>query len=277
MRRDLLNAEISQLRDLLPLPPSTRQRLSQLQLMALVCVYVRKSNYFQQGSLAMKNQTSVGGNESPNLEFLKALSGFLMMLTQGGKLLYISDNAAEIPWTLYGSRSSSVGTRTRVATVYPDGGGKAFPLQDECLEECSSSDEIRGPKGGIGSRSLLVLPSFVFEERARLPCPLHARCNARDEGMCRPRSHQCIHFRSHARYEPDPSTSYMTPPTIAATTHYPQSYTSHPGPTTTYPVVPGASYLQHYTHPYSFRLHHGFDYSRDGSWGYYDTQAYRRR
>ena len=49
MRRDLLNAEIGQLRDLLPLPQSTRQRLSQLQLMALVCVYVRKSNYFQQG------------------------------------------------------------------------------------------------------------------------------------------------------------------------------------------------------------------------------------
>ena len=49
MRRDLLNSEISQLRDLLPLPPSTRQRLSQLQLMALVCVYIRKSNYFQQG------------------------------------------------------------------------------------------------------------------------------------------------------------------------------------------------------------------------------------
>ncbi|KPI98749.1 Neuronal PAS domain-containing protein 4 [Papilio xuthus] len=49
LRRDLINAEIANLRDLLPLPPSTRQRLSQLQLMALVCVYVRKSNYFQQG------------------------------------------------------------------------------------------------------------------------------------------------------------------------------------------------------------------------------------
>ncbi|XP_069187369.1 PAS domain-containing protein cky-1-like [Procambarus clarkii] len=91
MRRDLLNAEICQLRDLLPLPPSTRQRLSQLQLMALVCVYVRKSNYFQQA------MTQSGGVrlEAPNMEFLKALSGFLMMLTQGGKLLYISDNAAE--------------------------------------------------------------------------------------------------------------------------------------------------------------------------------------
>ena len=49
MRRDLINSEIANLRDLLPLPSSTRQRLSQLQLMALVLVYVRKSNYFDQG------------------------------------------------------------------------------------------------------------------------------------------------------------------------------------------------------------------------------------
>lgn len=48
LRRDLINAEIANLRDLLPLPPSTRQRLSQLQLMALVCVYVRKANYFRE-------------------------------------------------------------------------------------------------------------------------------------------------------------------------------------------------------------------------------------
>lgn len=51
LRRDLINAEIANLRDLLPLPQSTRQRLSQLQLMALVCVYVRKANYFQQGKI----------------------------------------------------------------------------------------------------------------------------------------------------------------------------------------------------------------------------------
>ncbi|KAF2367931.1 PAS domain [Trinorchestia longiramus] len=92
MRRDLLNAEIGQLRELLPLPPSTRQRLSQLQLMALVCVYVRKSNYFQQ---VLKQQATRLATESANMEFLKALNGFLIMMTQGGKLLYISDNAAE--------------------------------------------------------------------------------------------------------------------------------------------------------------------------------------
>lgn len=56
MRRDLINAEIANLRDLLPLPQSTRQRLSQLQLMALVCVYVRKANYFQQGEWQNQRQ-----------------------------------------------------------------------------------------------------------------------------------------------------------------------------------------------------------------------------
>lgn len=50
MRRDLINNEIVKLRDLLPLPSTTRQRLSQLQLMALVLVYVRKCNYFDQGN-----------------------------------------------------------------------------------------------------------------------------------------------------------------------------------------------------------------------------------
>ncbi|XP_025835630.1 neuronal PAS domain-containing protein 4 [Agrilus planipennis] len=92
LRRDLINAEIANLRELLPLPPSTRQRLSQLQLMALVCVYVRKANYFQQ---AFKCHDSSLQVPTPNIGFSKALSGFLMMMTQNGKLLYISDNAAE--------------------------------------------------------------------------------------------------------------------------------------------------------------------------------------
>nr|XP_040226778.2 uncharacterized protein LOC120951865 [Anopheles coluzzii] len=94
LRRDLINSEIANLRDLLPLPQSTRQRLSQLQLMALVCVYVRKANYFQQ---VFKRSIEIGLHSAPtpNIGFSKALSGFLMMLTQNGKLLYISDNAAE--------------------------------------------------------------------------------------------------------------------------------------------------------------------------------------
>ncbi|CAH0562648.1 unnamed protein product [Brassicogethes aeneus] len=93
LRRDLINAEIANLRELLPLPPSTRQRLSQLQLMALVCVYVRKANYFQQAFKC--HDAGIHQSPTPNIGFSKALSGFLMMTTQNGKLLYISDNAAE--------------------------------------------------------------------------------------------------------------------------------------------------------------------------------------
>ncbi|GBP16126.1 Neuronal PAS domain-containing protein 4 [Eumeta japonica] len=153
MRRDLINAEISNLRELLPLPPSTRQRLSQLQLMALVCVYVRKMNYFQQrrhqngrlfpccdrfkklitrrpigdlshlsGAQKSRLQLSVSGavdshteyrifqgerplhglrlrftvDETDGLSFIfQAMNGFMMIMTQNGKLLYISENAAE--------------------------------------------------------------------------------------------------------------------------------------------------------------------------------------
>ncbi|XP_046483906.1 neuronal PAS domain-containing protein 4A-like isoform X1 [Neodiprion pinetum] len=93
LRRDLINAEIANLRDLLPLPASTRQRLSQLQLMALVCVFLRKANYFQR---ALKPNTSESSNiPMPNIGFSKAMSGFIMMMTQQGKLLYISENATE--------------------------------------------------------------------------------------------------------------------------------------------------------------------------------------
>ncbi|XP_037070177.1 neuronal PAS domain-containing protein 4A-like [Pollicipes pollicipes] len=91
IRRDLINSEVAVLRDLLPLPATTRQRMSQLQLMALVCVYVRKANYFQQ---VLKNMEQEA-HPPPAFGFSKAMNGFMMLTTQSGKLLYISDNAAE--------------------------------------------------------------------------------------------------------------------------------------------------------------------------------------
>ncbi|XP_046647933.1 uncharacterized protein LOC124337950 isoform X5 [Daphnia pulicaria] len=59
--------------------------------MALVCVYVRKANYFQQ----VFKRHDLGQMPTPSIGFSKAMNGFLMMMTQNGKLLYISDNAAE--------------------------------------------------------------------------------------------------------------------------------------------------------------------------------------
>ncbi|KAK2149514.1 hypothetical protein LSH36_448g00001 [Paralvinella palmiformis] len=54
-RRDLINAEIAVLRDLLPLPEPTRQRLSQLQIMSLACVYIRKCNFFSRPDIHKSN------------------------------------------------------------------------------------------------------------------------------------------------------------------------------------------------------------------------------
>lgn len=44
-RRDLINGEIERLKDLLPLSETIRQRLFQLQVMSLVCIYIRKERY----------------------------------------------------------------------------------------------------------------------------------------------------------------------------------------------------------------------------------------
>lgn len=53
LRRDLITKELIQLKQLLPLPTSIRDKLSQLNLMALVLVYVRKSNYFNSGKFKL--------------------------------------------------------------------------------------------------------------------------------------------------------------------------------------------------------------------------------
>ncbi|XP_048512001.1 uncharacterized protein LOC105683946 isoform X2 [Athalia rosae] len=61
--------------------------------MALVCVFLRKANYFQR---ALKPNPQESSNiPMPNIGFSKAMSGFIMMMTQQGKLLYISENATE--------------------------------------------------------------------------------------------------------------------------------------------------------------------------------------
>lgn len=88
-RRDLINSEISHLRDLLPLPESARQRLSQLQIMSLTCVYIRKCNYFTR----LFGQSSFPAGS--NFEFSQAMTGFLLITTREGKMLYISENVTE--------------------------------------------------------------------------------------------------------------------------------------------------------------------------------------
>ncbi|XP_071832431.1 neuronal PAS domain-containing protein 4-like isoform X2 [Apostichopus japonicus] len=61
-RRDLINKEIDELRELLPLTKSTKGHLSYIQVMSAACAYIRKGNYFNKVSYEdpVYGQTSFG-------------------------------------------------------------------------------------------------------------------------------------------------------------------------------------------------------------------------
>ncbi|KJH53679.1 hypothetical protein DICVIV_00108 [Dictyocaulus viviparus] len=91
-RRDQINVEIQRLRDLLPLSESIKDRLFQLQVMSLGCIYIRKHRY-QRHILRPISESTVPLPKG--IDPCKALRGFLIMLNRNGKLLHVSDNASE--------------------------------------------------------------------------------------------------------------------------------------------------------------------------------------
>ncbi|KAK0412014.1 hypothetical protein QR680_005982 [Steinernema hermaphroditum] len=98
-RRDQINVEIHQLRDLLPLSSSIKDRLFQLQVMSLACIFIRKDRYLPhilRGSEDfVYNYLNLRSFVPKGVDSCRALKGFLMMVTQSGKLLYVSENASE--------------------------------------------------------------------------------------------------------------------------------------------------------------------------------------
>ncbi|KAF4098525.1 neuronal PAS domain-containing protein 4B [Onychostoma macrolepis] len=93
-RRDQINEEIRNLKDLLPISDADKARLSYLHIMSLACIYTRKSVFFSQ--VAAGHDVSGSILSLPELsDLLHTLPGFLLVLTSEGKLLYLSDNVAE--------------------------------------------------------------------------------------------------------------------------------------------------------------------------------------
>ncbi|PAV71263.1 hypothetical protein WR25_03056 [Diploscapter pachys] len=92
-RRDQINIEIQRLRDLLPLSDSIKDRLFQLQVMSLGCIYIRKHRY--QCHL-IKSLYDICGPPTPKgIDVCKTLRGFMVMMTRQGKMLHVSENASE--------------------------------------------------------------------------------------------------------------------------------------------------------------------------------------
>ncbi|GCC41461.1 hypothetical protein chiPu_0025237, partial [Chiloscyllium punctatum] len=92
-RRDQINAEIRNLKELLPISESDKSRLSYLHIMSLACMYTRKSVFFgAEGAL----EGTVPLISSPELaDFVQSLPGFLIALSSEGKLIYVSENVSE--------------------------------------------------------------------------------------------------------------------------------------------------------------------------------------
>ncbi|KAG7492847.1 hypothetical protein MATL_G00019490 [Megalops atlanticus] len=89
-RRDHINAEIRNMRALLPIAVEEQERLSYLHSMSAICTYIRKSVFYQE------LQRKKGGNSYlPYEDFLQALPGFIIAMTSEGKLIYVSENVAE--------------------------------------------------------------------------------------------------------------------------------------------------------------------------------------
>ncbi|NXW66671.1 NPAS4 protein, partial [Eurystomus gularis] len=88
-RRDQINVELQALRSLLPISTQEKERLSYLHTMALVCLRLRGAQLFS-SDLAPPAGPALG------VDLLSLLPGFLLVLSANGKLVYISENVAQV-------------------------------------------------------------------------------------------------------------------------------------------------------------------------------------
>ncbi|NWI22956.1 NPAS4 protein, partial [Sula dactylatra] len=116
-RRDQINVELQALRSLLPISTREKERLSYLHTMALVCLQLRGAQLFPPGThgtvVPSCQHGSAWGRDSASpcappadsappaepalgTELLSLLPGFLLVLSANGKLVYISENVAQV-------------------------------------------------------------------------------------------------------------------------------------------------------------------------------------
>ncbi|XP_069752339.1 neuronal PAS domain-containing protein 4-like [Narcine bancroftii] len=92
-RRDQINAEIRNLKELLPISDADKSRLSYLHIMSLACIYTRKSVFFSRGEDAAECLPLLSPHELT--DFVQSLPGFLIALSSDGKLIYVSENVSD--------------------------------------------------------------------------------------------------------------------------------------------------------------------------------------
>ncbi|XP_076149137.1 neuronal PAS domain-containing protein 4A [Alosa pseudoharengus] len=94
-RRDQINGEIRNLKDLLPISDVDKARLSYLHIMSLACMYTRKSVFFNKDAPTTDSPEESFFSFHELSELLHEMPGFLLLLTGEGKLLFLSDSVSE--------------------------------------------------------------------------------------------------------------------------------------------------------------------------------------
>ncbi|XP_041107386.1 neuronal PAS domain-containing protein 4-like [Polyodon spathula] len=89
-RRDHINAEIRNMRALLPISEDEKESLPYLHTMSVICSYIRKSLFCQDLRKDTEEPFPL-----PYEDFLQALPGFIVAVSSEGKLIYISENVTE--------------------------------------------------------------------------------------------------------------------------------------------------------------------------------------
>ncbi|KAJ8248381.1 hypothetical protein GJAV_G00241420 [Gymnothorax javanicus] len=160
VRRDEINREIQNMRQLLPIRPAERGRLSYLHSMAAICTFIRKSFFYP--------ELQMEGSRLPLLcgDFLQALPGFIVALTGEGKLLYVSENVSDylgfsmvdmLQWDSFYDMVDRVDVQTVRSHLESDrasGAGRAFV----CALRCSKPFRLRQEGGAC---SMLVQGRFL--------------------------------------------------------------------------------------------------------------------
>uniref|UniRef100_A0AAY4EBH6 PAS domain-containing protein n=1 Tax=Denticeps clupeoides TaxID=299321 RepID=A0AAY4EBH6_9TELE len=99
--RDHINGEIRNMRALLPISREDQERLSYLHSMSVICTYIRKSillpgeDHPTNPSLSLPCWRCLYSTTNVILHFLQALPGFIVVMTEEGKLVYLSKNVSD--------------------------------------------------------------------------------------------------------------------------------------------------------------------------------------
>uniref|UniRef100_A0A3B4EG79 PAS domain-containing protein n=1 Tax=Pygocentrus nattereri TaxID=42514 RepID=A0A3B4EG79_PYGNA len=91
-RRDHINAEIRNMRALLPISAEDQERLSYLHTMAIICTFIRKTALLTGETDGEKSDE---GLVPPHEDLLQALPGFIVVMTSQGKLVCVSENVSQ--------------------------------------------------------------------------------------------------------------------------------------------------------------------------------------